>query len=403
MRRPEILRRQLLRLALGSGLGVGGAALLGRLSADDPFHDNGDTPPDGHVHPSGTADSLKTRRRMTGSKAWIAAPLGLTLSADERRFFEAERPWGFILFGRNIQTGRQVADLVASLKELGGRDSTPIFIDQEGGRIARLRPPLAPAYPTPAAIGALYAGDPAAGERAAWLQGRLLAADIMSYGINADCVPCLDLPVPGAHSVIGDRAYGSNADTVANLGRAVADGVMAGGVLPVMKHVPGHGRGNADSHLELPRVATARAELAKTDFSPFRALATLPAAMTAHILYTDIDPAQPATLSKIVIDSVIRQEIGFDGLLMSDDISMKALSGDLYDLSAQALRAGCDVVLHCNGDMDEMRRVARAAQPLSGDAERRAAACEAIIARASQTVAIDAMRSEFAELMGRIG
>ncbi|ORE98253.1 beta-N-acetylhexosaminidase [Aurantimonas sp. 22II-16-19i] len=339
---------------------------------------------------------------MTGSKAWIAAPAGLTLSQDERRFFADERPWGFILFARNIQSGRQVADLVASLKEIGGRATTPIFIDQEGGRINRLRPPLAPAYPAPAAIGELFAADRRAGERAAWLQGRLLAADVMAYGINADCVPCLDVPVAGAHSVIGDRAYGLDADTVATLGRAVADGAMAGGVLPVMKHVPGHGRGNADSHHELPRVDAPRAELARTDFAPFRALHTLPAAMTAHILYTDIDPRHPATLSKIVIDSVIRTEIGFDGLLMSDDMSMKALSGDLYDLSAAALMAGCDVVLHCNGDMAEMRRVASAAQPLSGDARRRAEACEAVIARSHDT-STDGLRAEYDALMARVG
>ncbi|MBO0902209.1 beta-N-acetylhexosaminidase [Jiella sonneratiae] len=337
------------------------------------------------------------------AKAFIAAPAGLTVSGEERRFFGAERPWGFILFARNVGSKNQLADLVAELKELGGRETTPIFIDQEGGRINRLRPPLAPAYPTPAAIGRLFALDPEAGERAAWLQGRLLAADVMAFGINADCVPCLDVPVAGAHSVIGDRAYGLNPETVAVLGRAVADGAMAGGVLPVMKHVPGHGRGNADSHLELPRVETSRNELAKSDFAPFRALATLPAAMTAHILYTDVDPRHPATLSPIVIDSVIRKEIGFDGLLMSDDMSMKALSGDLYDLSAAALTAGCDVVLHCNGEMDEMRRVASAAQPLAGDAERRAAACEAVIARRSETMDEAALRAEFARLMERLG
>ncbi|WP_245515068.1 beta-N-acetylhexosaminidase [Jiella endophytica] len=340
---------------------------------------------------------------MTGSKAWIAAPAGLTLSGEERRFFADERPWGFILFARNIETRAQVADLVGALKEVGGRDTTPIFIDQEGGRINRLKPPLAPSYPPPAAIGRLFVRDPKAGERAAWLQGRLLAEDVMAYGINADCVPCLDVPVPGAHSVIGDRAYGLTPDSVATLGRAVADGAMAGGVLPVMKHVPGHGRGNADSHLELPRVATPRTELARSDFAPFRALHTLPAAMTAHILYTDIDPAHPATLSPIVIESVIRDEIGFDGLLMTDDMSMKALSGDLYDLSAAALMAGCDVALHCNGDMDEMRRVAAAAQPLSGDAKRRAEACEAIIARRPEAGAIEAFRSEYETLMASVG
>lgn len=340
---------------------------------------------------------------MSASKAWIAAPLGLTLSREERSFFSDERPWGFIVFSRNIETANQLTDLVAELKDVGGRETTPIFIDQEGGRINRLRPPLAPKYPPAAEIGRLYAADPEAGERAAWLQGRLLAADIMVYGINADCIPCVDVPVEGAHSVIGDRAYGVNPDTVSTLGRAVADGAMAGGVLPVMKHIPGHGRGNADSHLELPRVAASRAELSKTDFAPFRALSNLPAAMTAHILYSDIDPKLPATLSPIVIEEIIRGEIGFDGLLMTDDMSMKALSGDLYDLSQKALMAGCDLLLHCNGEMDEMKRVARAAQPLAKDSERRARAAEAILAKAATSEPMDELRAEYAELMARVG
>ncbi|MCQ0987449.1 beta-N-acetylhexosaminidase [Jiella marina] len=340
---------------------------------------------------------------MSASKAWIAAPLGLTLSREERSFFADERPWGFILFSRNVDTANQVADLVAELKDVGGRATTPIFVDQEGGRINRLRPPLAPEYPPPAEIGRLYAIDPQAGERAAWLQGRLLAADIMAYGFNADCIPCVDVPVEGAHSVIGDRAYGVNPETVATLGRAVADGAMAAGVLPVMKHVPGHGRGKADSHYELPRVATPRTELSKTDFVPFRALAHLPAAMTAHILYTDIDPTFPATLSPIVIEEIIRGEIGFDGLLMTDDMSMKALSGDLYDLGQQALTAGCDLLLHCNGDMEEMQRIARAAQPLAKDSERRARAAEAILETTTETESVDQLRAEYAELMSMVG
>jgi beta-N-acetylhexosaminidase len=340
---------------------------------------------------------------MSGSKAWIAAPLGHRLSAEERAFFAGERPFGFILFARNIDSGGQLSDLVAELREVGGRASTPIFVDQEGGRINRLRPPLAPAYPAPADIGRLHAANAEAGERAAWLQGRLLAADLMPYGINADCIPCVDVPVPGAHSVIGDRAYAESPAEVAALGGAVAAGLLAGGSLPVMKHIPGHGRGNADSHLSLPVVATSRAELSRTDFAPFRALNTLPAAMTAHILYSDIDDKAPATLSPIVIGEVIREEIGFDGLLMTDDMSMKALAGDIGNLGRRALEAGCDVLLHCNGDMDEMRRIAEAAGPLSGDAERRAQAAEAVIADA-KTNATDeaALRAEYRDLMSRI-
>lgn len=340
---------------------------------------------------------------MSGSKAWIAAPLGHRLSAEERDFFGGERPYGFILFGRNIASGSQLSDLVAELRDVGGRESTPIFVDQEGGRINRLKPPLAPSYPTPADIGKLYTAHAEAGERAAWLQGRLLAGDLMPYGINADCIPCVDVPVPGANSVIGDRAYAETPADVAALGRAVADGLMAGGVLPVMKHIPGHGRGNADSHHALPTVSTGRDELSRTDFAPFRALRSLPAAMTAHILYSAIDPRAPATLSPIVIEEVIRTEIGFDGLLMTDDMSMKALAGDIGDLGRRALEAGCDVLLHCNGDMDEMRRIAAAARPLEGDAERRAHDAEAVIARGIAG-ASDAttLRAEFQELMSRV-
>ncbi|KQT60528.1 MULTISPECIES: beta-N-acetylhexosaminidase [unclassified Aureimonas] len=336
-----------------------------------------------------------------GSKAWIAGCSGLSLTEDERLFFADERPWGYILFGRNIHSAGQLADLVGELKAADGRATVPVFIDQEGGRVQRLRPPIAPTYPPAAAIGRVFDADRQKGERAAWLQGRLIAHDLMGYGINADCLPCLDVPVEGAHSVIGDRAYGWQPDTVATLGRAAADGLVAGGVLPVMKHMPGHGRGNADSHLELPVVATHRPELATIDFVPFQALKTLPAAMTAHLLFTDIDPTFPATLSQIVVESVIRHEIGFDGLLMTDDISMKALAGDIGDLSRQAIAAGCDVVLHCNGDMTEMRKVASAVQPLRGEAERRAAHAETFIAPNRPVLDEAALRAEFDELVAR--
>ncbi|BDA84346.1 beta-N-acetylhexosaminidase [Aureimonas sp. SA4125] len=339
-------------------------------------------------------------KTMSGSKAWIAGCAGHRLSADEKAFFAAERPWGFILFGRNIHAENQVRDLVAELKEAGGRASTPIFIDQEGGRVQRLRPPLAPSYPAPASLGVVYGRDRRAGERAAWLQGRLLALDLANYGINADCLPCLDVPVAGAHSVIGDRAYAMRAEDIATLGRAAADGLVAGAVMPVMKHIPGHGRGNADSHLDMPVVPTIRAELGQADFAPFAALRTLPAAMTAHILYTDIDPVRPATLSPIVIEQVIRDEIGFDGLLMTDDMSMKALRGDIGELSALAITAGCDVVLHCNGDMIEMRKVSSAVQPLRGKAETRAAAAEAYVRHRPGIVDEAALRAEYASLVG---
>ncbi len=393
MHRVEIGRRQLLRGALSASA----VTLIGGASSPAAFtHDHIEGRPGRTAAPSALASEI----RMSGSKAWIAAPAAPRLSADERRFFADESPWGFILFARNVTEASQLEDLVAELIELGGRATTPIFIDQEGGRIQRLKPPLAPQYPPAATIGEVYASDPEAGQRAAWLQGRLLAGDLMAYGINADCIPCIDVPTADAHSVIGDRAYATNPEAVATLGGAAADGLLAGGLLPVMKHIPGHGRGNADSHLALPVVATTRGELSRTDFAPFHALRRLPAAMTAHILYSAIDPVHPATLSSTVIESVIREEIGFDGLLMSDDISMKALAGDLTELSRRALEAGCDVVLHCNGDFDEMRKVAAAARPLSGDAQRRAVEAESVISARGTGGDMPALRAEYDELVG---
>lgn len=339
---------------------------------------------------------------MSGSKAWIAGCSGHRLTEEERRFFDDERPWGYILFARNIADAAQLRDLVAELKSLGGRKTTPIFIDQEGGRVQRLRPPLSPSYPPADRIGRLHAVDPKAGERAAWIVGRLIGADLAGFGINADCLPCLDVPVAGAHSVIGDRAYSPDPEVVATLGRAAADGLAQAGVLPVMKHIPGHGRGNADSHLDLPVVDTPRADLEATDFLPFAALRTVACAMTAHILYSAIDPTRPATLSPIVISEIIRGVIGFDGLLMSDDISMKALRGDLAELSRKAVGAGCDVVLHCNGDLAEMRKVAAAVPPLAADAERRAVAAEDVIGAATSPIEEPALRAEFEALLLRV-
>ncbi|MFD2235893.1 beta-N-acetylhexosaminidase [Aureimonas populi] len=335
---------------------------------------------------------------MNGSKAWIAGCAGRSLNRDERSFFADERPFGFILFRRNIAEPNQLSDLVAELKDAGGGDLTPVFVDQEGGRIQRLRPPLAPNRPAAEMIGALFRRDEEAGLRAAWLHARLLAADLMEYGINANCVPCLDVPVEGAHSVIGDRAYSSEPQIVAELGRAAAQGTMAGGVLPVMKHIPGHGRGNADSHEELPFVDAARGELEEHDFPPFAALRDLPAAMTAHILFRALDPLWPATLSPAIIEEVVRGTIGFTGLLMTDDISMKALKGDFALRSRQAIEAGCDVVLHCNGDFDEMRRVAAGVPTLEGDAAQRAGKARDVIKAAPSTDDVQALGEEFLEL-----
>lgn len=309
---------------------------------------------------------------MTESKAMILGCAGKTLTADEIRFYRDERPWGFILFGRNIGEPPQIRDLVASLRDSIGRPEAPVFIDQEGGRVQRLRPPIAPNYPAGSAVGALYRQDREAGLRAAWLLARLHAFDIRRFGITADCLPVLDVPIEGASDVIGSRAYGKDPETVTALGRAAAEGLMSGGVLPVMKHVPGHGRAFSDSHLELPVVDSSLAELRAHDFAPFKALSHLPAAMTAHVVYTAIDPHHPATTSAKVIRDIVRGEIGFDGLLISDDTSMKALSGDFSEKAAAILAAGCDLVLHCNGVMEEMAGIASRATVLAGKALERA-------------------------------
>jgi beta-N-acetylhexosaminidase len=332
---------------------------------------------------------------MSESKAMILGAAGERLTSEELDLYRSERPWGFILFARNIKEAEQVRDLVAAMRDAVGRPDAPVFIDQEGGRVQRLRPPLAPNYPDAAALGAIYAKDPEAGLRSAWLMSRLHAFDLLKLGITADCLPVLDVPVPGAHDVIGNRAYGHDPETVAKMGRAAADGLLSGGVLPVMKHVPGHGRAGADSHKELPRVDASLDELRAQDFQPFRELRDLPMAMTAHVVYTALDPDNPATTSKRLISGIIRREIGFDGLLMSDDVSMHALSGDFGARVDAILAAGCDVVLHCNGVMDEMRAVAGRVPALAGKAKLRAEAALSFARGADATEEASA-RAEFA-------
>ncbi|MBI1262491.1 MAG: beta-N-acetylhexosaminidase [Rhizobiales bacterium] len=303
---------------------------------------------------------------------------GTRLSADEARFFADVSPWGFIVFARNITNPDQLAGLVEELRaSVGWR--APVLIDQEGGRIARLRPPHWRAYPPGRNYGDFYAANPAHGMEAARLGARLIADELHAVGIDVDCLPVLDVPVPNAHDVIGDRAYGLTPAPVATLGRAAAHGLMDGGVLPVIKHIPGHGRAGVDSHLSLPIVETPLDKLRSQDFAPFRMLADLPLAMTAHVVYTAIDPAEPATTSAKVIEEVIRGEIGFDGLLMSDDLSMQALAGDLASRTRASFAAGCDVVLHCNGKMDEMIAVASETSALDGVAAQRAQAALAAI------------------------
>ncbi|MGV8996065.1 MAG: beta-N-acetylhexosaminidase [Parvibaculaceae bacterium] len=295
---------------------------------------------------------------------------GLRLSEAERIFFAETEPWGFILFGRNIEGPAQVKALTDEMRDLTGRD-VPIFIDQEGGRVARLKAPLWRKYPPARRYGELPLAD---GLEAARLASRLITVELLALGINGDCLPVLDVPVTGANDVIGDRAYATTPGLVSALGRAAAEGLMEGGVLPVIKHMPGHGRAGVDSHLSLPVVTASAAELMETDFRPFQALADMPVAMTAHVVYAAIDADAPATTSRKVIADIVRGVIGFEGLLMSDDLSMQALAGSLKERARASLRAGCDVVLHCNGKMDEIAAVAAEVPVLAGDALDRATA-----------------------------
>jgi len=335
---------------------------------------------------------------MDESKAMILGCGGLTLSDDERAFFRAERPWGFILFARNIADESQIKDLISDLRDCIGIADAPVLIDQEGGRVQRIRPPVVPAYPPASAIGALYAEDEKAGLRAAWLMSRLHALDLSRFGINVDCLPVLDIPVSGGHDVIGNRAYSSDPDAVVQLGREAVRGLMDGAVLPVVKHIPGHGRACSDSHLELPIVHETRDVLSASDFVPFKALASVPMAMTAHIVFAAIDPDGPATTSRLVVEEVIRRQIGFDGLLMSDDTSMKALSGDFATKAGAIFDAGCDVILHCNGVMSEMVDVAANTPVLRDKAKRRAQTVMSLFGK-GQPANEEALRHEFEGLV----
>lgn len=328
----------------------------------------------------------------------ILGSSGPTLTADEVALYKDERPWGFILFARNCIEPAQISDLVASMRDAIGRPDAPVLIDQEGGRVQRIRPPMIERYPSAAVLGELYRQDRDKGLRATWLMSRLHAFDLMKFGINVDCLPVIDVPIEGASNVIGDRAYGFDPKTVAEMGQAAADGLKAGGMLPVIKHMPGHGRGMADSHHELPVVTVSRAELEAHDFLPFVAMKDELMAMSAHIVFTAIDPDEPATISRKVIDEIIRGHIGFDGLLMSDDTSMNALKGTIGERAARIVGGGCDIVLHCNGVMDEMKAVVKETVPLTGDALRRARAVEAAFG-AGDGLNEEAIRAEFHGLL----
>ncbi|ADM09490.1 glycosyl hydrolase, family 3 [Parvularcula bermudensis HTCC2503] len=327
---------------------------------------------------------------------------GSVLNAEEHAFFRDADPWGFILFRRNIETADQVIALCAALRESIGRNA-PILIDHEGGRVTRLSPELAPPRPPAALLGEIVSrqGLPAA-EGAARLFGRLLAHDCRRLGIDVDCVPMVDVRQSGAHDIVGDRAFAEDPIVVAKLGAALAAGLEAGGVLPVVKHIPGHGRAMADSHHELPRVGCAHDILSDVDFVPFKLLNQLPLGMTAHIVYEALDPERPATCSPKVIEESVRGEIGFQGLLMTDDLSMKALSGDYRERAERALAAGCDLILHCNGKMDEMQGVAAGTGPLAP--ARQALSDEILRGRkAPEMSRIDDLEAEFGDIVSAYG
>ncbi|MEQ8664303.1 MAG: beta-N-acetylhexosaminidase [Rhodospirillales bacterium] len=317
---------------------------------------------------------------MGAPLAAIFGCAGPELTADERAFYRASSPLGFILFARNVQEPDQVRALVSEMRGCVGRDDAPVLIDQEGGRVQRLGPPHWRAAPTAGSIADLHSVDANAGEEAASLNAALIAAELADLGITVDCVPVLDVPQPGSHDVIGDRAVGRTPGQSARLGNIVCGQMIAHGVVPVIKHIPGHGRATVDSHHDLPIVDAPLEELRSVDFAPFRDTAELawgrPWGMTAHVVYTAIDPNAPATTSATVIADIIRDEIGFEGFLVSDDLSMKALGGSLGDRTTASLAAGCDAVLHCNGEMEEMIAVASAAGALGDTAFARYTATE---------------------------
>jgi beta-N-acetylhexosaminidase len=316
-------------------------------------------------------------------RAFICGCRGLSLGRDERDFLADAAPFGVILFKRNVESKPQLAALVAEIRACLGRPEAEVLVDQEGGRVQRLGPPHWRAYPAAARFAATELPLERQ-ERLVWLAARLMARDLLEMGLSMDCLPVLDVPVAGSHDVIGDRAYGRNPQSVARLGRAAAEGLLAEGVLPIMKHIPGHGRAMVDSHQALPVVEAPLATLCDSDFAPFAANADLPAAMTAHVVYKALDPAAPATLSASVIDAIIRRRIGFNGLLFSDDLSMQALVGSLAERAAAAFAAGIDIALHCNGELSEAAAVAAVAPLLQGEAMARAEAAWVRRAKARQ-------------------
>ncbi len=328
---------------------------------------------------------------------------GTELTASERAFFKSAAPWGFILFQRNCASRAQVRKLTDSLRALTGRAHLPVLIDEEGGRVQRLKPPEWRTRPAMRTFGKLYEriyhGAQQKARDATELNAQLIAEDLAELGINVDCVPCLDVPVPGADNIIGDRAFGANAKEVADLGRVVAEAVLAAGVLPVIKHMPGHGRAGVDTHKALPRVGTSREELSRTDFAPFKALNDQPLGMSAHVIFEAVDSDLPATLSPKVIADVIRGEIGFDGLLMTDDLNMEALQGSVGSRASRALKAGIDVILHCNGTLAEMEEIVKVVPKLEGKPKTRADHAIQLLKRPRAQVKITEVEQRLKELL----
>src|SRR3954447_5234994 len=312
---------------------------------------------------------------------------GPALTDDERRFFRDAEPAGFILFRRNIENADQLLRLTDSMRELTGRDDVPILIDQEGGRVARMRPPEWPAFPAAEKFADLYQVAPSSAIEAARSNARAIGLMLREVGINVNALPLLDVRQEGASDIIGDRALGSEPMQVAALGRAVLDGLASAGVVGIVKHIPGHGRALVDSHKELP-VVSASAEELESDLEPFERLASAPMGMTAHVVYTAWDPDHPASMSATVIGDIIRGRISFDGWLMSDDIGMEALAGDFGSRAAGVVAAGCDVALHCSGNMDEMIAVGTAVPQMSAEGEAR-------LARAMAGTMVEAEGSDF--------
>lgn len=296
---------------------------------------------------------------------------GPELSPEEKAFFASARPLGFILFARNCVDPEQVAALVDDLRASVEDPFAPVLIDQEGGRVERLKPPRWRHAPPARLFGELWRQNRAAGEEAAFLNAQLIGADLAELGITVCCAPVLDVAVPETHDAIGDRAFGTEPEQVTALGRVVCAGLAASGVTPVIKHLPGHGRATVDSHATLPRIAADRSTLRRIDFAPFRALVDCPWGLVGHIVIEAVDPDRAASVSPVVIDDIVRTAIGYRGVLASDDINMGALGGAIGDRAQAVLAAGCDVALHCNGRLDEMAEVARAAVRLTAEARMR--------------------------------